>query len=55
MAICLELMIKTAIKPRQGQPRGRGHPPSNSDILQFLKQMDKKLNKLDSLEEKVRT
>ena len=36
-----------------GSAEGEGTPPSNSDILQYLKQMDKKLNKLDSLEEKV--
>ena len=36
-----------------GPSKGEGTPPSNSDILQYLKQMDKKLNKLDSLEEKV--
>ena len=41
-------------KTAPGSAKGGGEtPPTNSDILQYLKQMDKKLNKLDSLEEKV--
>ena len=40
-------------KTAPGSAKGEGTPPSNSDILQYLKQMDKKLYKLDSLEEKV--
>ena len=46
-------MSRTNDKTAPGSAEGEGTPPSNSDILQYLKQMDKILKKLDSLEQKV--
>ena len=47
--------IKSGDKSVEGPSKdiGEGTSPSNSDILTYLRQMDKKLNKLDTLEEKV--
>ena len=47
--------IKSGDKSVAGPSKdnGEGTSPSNSDILTYLRQMDKKLNKLDTLEEKV--